>query len=60
MFSIIQSPDGNVMGKKEVSVMILFSDLLNNFNFIDKVSFVEILYFNDTFCVLFTSVLTHR
>jgi len=48
------------MGKKEISVIILFNNLLNNFNSIGKVGFVEILYFNDTFCVLFISVLTYR
>jgi len=41
-----KSLDGKVIDREAVSVMVLFDNLSNNFNSIDGVDFIEILYFS--------------
>jgi len=45
-FNIIWFLDKNIIDKKAVLVMILFDNLLNNFNSTYEVSFIKILYFS--------------
>ena len=45
-FKIIQSLDRKAIDREVVLVIVLFDDPSNNFNFIDRVDFVEMLCFS--------------